>query len=66
MLLLAFALEPLLEENIRRALLISRGSIDIFVRSPLSATMLLLAGVTLMAAALLAASHALRQRRRPG
>lgn len=62
-LLLAFALRPQLEEHIRRALLISRGSIDIFVRSPLSATMLLLAGVTLMAAVLLAASHALRQRR---
>jgi TctA family transporter len=65
-LLLAFALGPQLEEHIRRALLISRGSIDIFVRSPLSATMLVLAGLTLMAAALLAASHALRQRRRPG
>ena len=65
-LLLAFALGPQLEEHIRRALLISRGSIDIFVRSPLSATMLLLAGLTLMAAVLLAASHALRQRRRPG
>jgi TctA family transporter len=57
-LLLAFALEPLLEENIRRALLISRGSIDIFVRSPISTTMLVLAGVTLMAAA-----HAVRTRR---
>jgi TctA family transporter len=63
-LLLAFALGPQLEEHIRRALLISRGSIDIFVRSPLSTTMLALAGVTLLAAALLAASHAWRQRRR--
>lgn len=65
-LLLAFALGPQLEEHIRRALLISRGSIDIFVQSPLSATMLVLAGVTLMAAVLLAASHAWRQRRRRG
>jgi TctA family transporter len=65
-LVLACALEPLLEENIRRALLLSRGSIDIFVRWPLSATMLLLAGVTLIAAALLATSHAFRQRRNPG
>ena len=63
-LLLAFALGPQLEEHIRRALLISRDSIDIFVRSPLSATMLALAGLTLAAAALLATSHAWRQRRR--
>jgi TctA family transporter len=63
-LLLAFALEPLLEENIRRALLVSRGELSIFVWRPLSGTMLVIAGVILFAAALLAASHAWRQRRR--
>jgi TctA family transporter len=65
-LLLAFVLQPQLEEHIRRALLISRGSLDIFVRSPIGTVMLALAGVTLLAAALLAAVHAARLRRRAG
>lgn len=62
-LLLGLAMQPLLEENIRRALLISRGDAAIFVRWPLSGTMLLLASLTLLAAALFAISHASRQRR---
>jgi TctA family transporter len=64
--LLAFALEQPIEENIRRALLITRGDAAIFVRWPWSATMLLMAAAVLIAAALLSASHAMRLRRRAG
>nr|HET7858787.1 tripartite tricarboxylate transporter permease [Caldimonas sp.] len=39
-LLLGFILGPMLEENFRRALLISRGSFGIFVTRPISATLL--------------------------
>jgi len=39
-LLLGFILGPMLEENFRRALLISRGSFDIFVTRPISGTLL--------------------------
>jgi TctA family transporter len=39
-LLLGFILGPMLEENFRRALLISRGSFEIFVTRPISATLL--------------------------
>jgi TctA family transporter len=61
-LLLAFALEQPLEENIRRALLISRGDVTTFVRWPLSAAILLLAGVVLSAVALLPTLRALPPR----
>ena len=39
-LLLGFILGPMLEENFRRALLISRGSFNIFVTRPISGTLL--------------------------
>jgi TctA family transporter len=39
-LLLGFILGPMLEENFRRALVMSRGSFSIFVTRPISATML--------------------------
>jgi TctA family transporter len=39
-LLLGFILGPMLEENFRRALLISRGSFGIFVTRPISGTLL--------------------------
>jgi putative tricarboxylic transport membrane protein len=38
--LLGFVLGPRLEENFRRALLISRGSLQVFIDSPISATFL--------------------------
>jgi len=41
-LLLGFILGPMLEENFRRALLISRGRFDIFVTRPISGTLLAL------------------------
>lgn len=42
-LLLGFILGPMLEENLRRAMLISQGDPTIFVRSPLSLSLLLVA-----------------------
>jgi len=39
-LILGFILGPMLEENFRRALLLSRGSFSIFVTRPISATLL--------------------------
>ncbi len=42
-LLLGFVLGPMLEENLRRALIISRGDATVFVTRPLSATLLILA-----------------------
>jgi TctA family transporter len=47
-LLLGFILGPMLEENFRRALLISRGSFTTFVTRPISGTLLALVGVFLL------------------
>jgi putative tricarboxylic transport membrane protein len=41
-LILAFVLGPLMEENVRRALLISRGDPTVFFTRPISATFLVL------------------------
>ena len=41
-LMLGFILGPMLEENFRRAMLISRGSFSVFVTRPISATLVLL------------------------
>jgi putative tricarboxylic transport membrane protein len=43
--LLGFVLGPLMEENLRRALVLSRGSAAIFVSRPISATLL---GISLL------------------
>ncbi|WP_105405251.1 tripartite tricarboxylate transporter permease [Neorhizobium sp. T7_12] len=50
--LLGFILGPMMEEHLRRALLLSRGSMTVFVERPISATMLLIALVLLAAPAL--------------
>ena len=42
-LLLGFVLGPMMEENLRRALLLSRGDPAVFVTRPISATLLVLA-----------------------
>jgi putative tricarboxylic transport membrane protein len=39
-LLLGFILGPLMEENLRRALLISRGDMGVFIQRPISATLM--------------------------
>src|SRR5690606_24801729 len=49
-LLLAFVLSPLIEENLRRAMLISRGDPAVFVSEPLSAALLFTAAVVLLIA----------------
>jgi putative tricarboxylic transport membrane protein len=41
--LLAFMLGPLMEEYLRRAMLLSRGNSSVFVQRPISATLLALA-----------------------
>jgi TctA family transporter len=51
-LLFGFVLAPLLEENLRRALIISRGDLSVFVTRPISAVLLSLALVALVVAVL--------------
>jgi TctA family transporter len=51
-LLLGFVLGPLLEEHLRRAMIISRGDPTIFVTRPISATLLALAALALALAVL--------------
>ncbi len=47
-LLLGFILGPMMEENLRRAMLLSRGDASVFVTRPISAVMLGLAGLLLL------------------
>ncbi|CAD5109511.1 tripartite tricarboxylate transporter permease [Zestomonas carbonaria] len=47
-LLLGFILGPMMEENLRRAMLLSRGDLSVFVTRPLSLTLLLLAVVLVL------------------
>ena len=47
-LLLGVILGPLIEENMRRALLISHGSLAVFVERPISATFLVLAAILIV------------------
>ena len=47
-LLLGFILGPMMEENLRRALLLSRGSPSVFIERPISATMLVLSLILLI------------------
>lgn len=44
---LGFVLGPLMEENLRRAMLFSRGSATVFFTSPISATLLLMSALLL-------------------
>ena len=46
-LLLGFILGPMMEENLRRALLLSRGAWSVFVTRPLSAGLLVAAALLL-------------------
>lgn len=51
-LLLGFVVGPMLEENIRRAMLVSRGEPAIFIERPISAGLLVIAIVTIAAVTL--------------
>jgi TctA family transporter len=51
-LLLGFVLGPMLEENLRRSMLISEGDASIFISSPISVGLLMLALAVLIATAL--------------
>jgi putative tricarboxylic transport membrane protein len=47
-LILGFILGPLMEENLRRAMLLSRGDATVFFQRPISLTMLLIAAFLLL------------------
>jgi TctA family transporter len=51
-LLLGFILGPMMEENLRRAMLLSRGDWSVFVTRPLSASLLAVAVLLLIIVAL--------------
>ena len=48
-LLLGFVLGPLMEEYLRRAMLLSRGDLTVFFDRPISASMLAIAAIALLA-----------------
>ena len=48
-LLIGFVLGPMMEEHLRRAMLLSRGDVMVFVERPISASMLAIAAVALIA-----------------
>ena len=50
--MLGYVLGPMMEENIRRALLLSEGDLSIFVKSPISLTFLTIALLLLVSMAL--------------
>jgi putative tricarboxylic transport membrane protein len=47
-LLLGFVLGPMMEENLRRALLLSRGEATVFFTRPISLTLLIMSAVLLL------------------
>src|SRR5690348_13127329 len=51
-LVLAFVLGPLMEENLRRAMLIARGDVTVFLTRPISAGLIAVAAMLLVIAAL--------------
>jgi putative tricarboxylic transport membrane protein len=59
--LLAFVLGPMMEENLRRSMMLSRGDPSIFVDRPISLILLAMASLLILVVAL----PALRRRARP-
>ncbi len=51
-LLIGFVLGPMMEEHLRRAMLLSRGDVMVFVERPISATMLAIGAAAMIAMAL--------------
>jgi TctA family transporter len=64
-LLLGFVLGPLMEENLRRALLLSRGSFSTFVDRPISATLIVMTALILLWAVWVTVRDARRVRLQP-
>jgi TctA family transporter len=60
-LLLGFVLGPMMEENLRRALLISRGDPSVLITHPISAAFLGLATLSLLAFVIAPGLHKRRQ-----
>jgi putative tricarboxylic transport membrane protein len=58
--LLGYVLGPLVEENFRRALLLSRGDLSVFVRHPISAVFIGLSTLLILAQVLFAVRAAVR------
>ena len=50
--LLGFILGPMMEENLRRALLLSKGDWSVFITSPIAGTMIALSAVLIVVTAL--------------
>jgi putative tricarboxylic transport membrane protein len=48
-LLIGFVLGPMMEEHLRRAMLLSRGDIMVFIQRPISASMLAIGAVAMLA-----------------
>ncbi|MFH1027024.1 MAG: tripartite tricarboxylate transporter permease, partial [Pseudomonadota bacterium] len=60
-LLLGFVLGPMMEENFRRSLLLSRGAFTVFFTSPLSLALLVISAVALFTVAALPAIQSMRK-----
>jgi TctA family transporter len=58
-LLLGFVLGPMMEENLRRALLLSRGDPTVFVTRPISLTLLVITAILIV----IVVSPAIRKKR---
>ncbi len=56
-LLIGFVLGPMMEEHLRRAMLLSRGSVEVFYQSPISATLLVISALMLAAMLLPSIRH---------
>jgi len=61
--LLGYVLGPLVEENFRRSLMMSRGDLSIFLTQPISATIIGICALFILAQLFFAARGFLRQRR---
>jgi TctA family transporter len=60
--LLGYVLGPMLEENFRRAVLLSRGSLTVFVERPISGTFIGIATLMILAQVFFAARGAMRRK----
>ncbi|TPW31880.1 tripartite tricarboxylate transporter permease [Pararhizobium mangrovi] len=62
-LILGFILSPMLEQNFRRAMLLSRGSFEVFVERPISAAFLAASALIVLAVLAATVRRALRNRK---